>query len=88
MESGDSEFANFTLLTLKAFLEARSHNVFGNKKYLVVRAIGCPKTHFFTKSRSSGQPKNDANTLFFHPSSPFHGGNFCNCNSIGICTAS
>ena len=24
---------------------------------------------------------------FFHPPSPFHG-NFCNCNSIGICTAS
>ena len=31
MESGDSEFANFTLHTLKAVLEARSHNVSGNK---------------------------------------------------------
>ena len=30
-EGGDSEFANFTLPTLKAFLEARSHNVSGNK---------------------------------------------------------
>ena len=30
MEGGDSEFANFTLPTLKAFLEARSH-VSGNK---------------------------------------------------------
>ena len=31
MEGGDIEFANFTLPTLKAFLEARSHNVSGNK---------------------------------------------------------
>ena len=47
MEGGDSElFANFTLPTLKAFLEARSHNVSGNKQYIVARAIGCPKTHF------------------------------------------
>ena len=29
---GDSEFANFTLSALKAFLEARSHNVSGNKQ--------------------------------------------------------
>ena len=42
---------------------------------------------FSTNSRSSGQPKNDAKTLFSHSPSPFHG-NFCNCNSIGICTAS
>ena len=32
MEGGDSEFANSTLPTLKAFLEARSHNVSGNKQ--------------------------------------------------------
>ena len=32
MEGGHSEFANFTLPTLKAFFEARSHNVSGNKK--------------------------------------------------------
>ena len=32
MGGGDSEFANFTLPTLKAFLEARSHNVSGNKQ--------------------------------------------------------
>ena len=32
MEGGDSEFANFTLPTLKTFLEARSHNVSGNKQ--------------------------------------------------------
>ena len=47
MEGGDSEFANFTLPTLKAFLEARGHNVSGNKQQLVACAIGCPKTHFF-----------------------------------------
>ena len=32
VEGGDSEFANFTLPTLKAFLEARSQNVSGNKQ--------------------------------------------------------
>ena len=32
MEGGDSEFANFTLPTLKAFWEAPSHNVSGNKQ--------------------------------------------------------
>ena len=41
MEGGDSEFANFTLPTLKTFLEARSQNV------CIARAIGCPKTHLF-----------------------------------------
>ena len=30
--SGDSELANFTLPTLKAFLEARSQNVSDNKQ--------------------------------------------------------
>ena len=32
MEGSDSEFANFTLPTLKAFLEACSQNVSGNKQ--------------------------------------------------------
>ena len=32
MEGGDSEFANFTLPNLKAFLEARGQNVSGNKQ--------------------------------------------------------
>ena len=32
MEGSDSEFANFTLPTLKAFLEARSQNVSVNKQ--------------------------------------------------------
>ena len=38
-----------------------------------------PKRIFSTNSRSSDQPQNDADT--------FHG-NFCNYNSVGICTAS
>ena len=37
---------------------------------------GAPKHILSTKSRSSGQPKNDAKTLFFHHPSPFTG-NFC-----------
>ena len=48
------------------------------------------KRIFSMKLQSSGQPKNDAQTLFFptlHDPSPFPG-NFCNCNSGGICTAS
>ena len=49
--------ANFTLPTLKIFLEARSQNVYCNQQQLVARAIGCSKTHFVpTNSRSSGQP--------------------------------
>ena len=86
IEGGDSEFADFTLPALKAFLEACSHNVSGNKQYVVTRAIGCPKMHFFYEL-AIWSAKNDAKTLFFHPPSPFHG-NFCNCNSIGIGTAS
>ena len=47
-----------------------------------------PQNAFFSKNLwSSGQPRNDAKTLFFHPLSPFPG-NFCNCNSAGICNAS
>ena len=32
VEGSDSEFANFTLPALKAFLEAHSQNVSGNKQ--------------------------------------------------------
>ena len=85
MEGGDSEFANFTLPTLKAFFEVRSHNVISNNLLLVL--WDAQKRIFTTNSRSSDQPQNDAKTLFVHPPSPFHG-NVCNCNSIGICTAS
>ena len=45
------------------------------------------KCIFSTNSRSSGQPKNNANTILFPPYIPFPG-NFCNCHSGGICTAS
>ena len=40
---------------------------------------------FFSPTKSSGQPKNDAKTLPLPPPppSPFHG-NFCNCNSISF----
>ena len=73
MEGGDSEFANFTLPTLKAFFEA---HVSGNKQQLAARAIGCPKTQFFLRTRDllvHGQPKNEAKTLllFFQPSITF-----------------
>jgi len=49
MEGSDSEFANFTLPTLKTFLEVCSQNVSGNKQKLVAHAIGCPQMHFFHK---------------------------------------
>ena len=39
---------NFTQPTLKAFLEAHSQNVSGNKQYLVAHATECPKPHFST----------------------------------------
>ena len=38
MDRNDSEFVNFTLPTLKAFLEAHSQNVSGNKQQLVAYA--------------------------------------------------
>ena len=66
VEGGDSEFANFTLPTLKTFLEARSQN-------LLLVLYDAPKRTFSTNSRSSGQPKNEAKTLFsptLHPLSP------------------
>ena len=88
MEGGDSEFANFTLPTLKAFLEACSHNVSVNKQWLVARAIGCPKTYFLHELAIHwSAEKRRKDTSFFHPPSPFPR-NFCNCNSGGICTAS
>ena len=57
--------------TLKAFLKVLSQNVSGNKQKLVAHAIGCPKMHFYTNSRSSEQPRSDAKTLFFHPPPSF-----------------
>ena len=65
MEGGYSEFAKFTVPSLKCFLNARNHNVSGSKQRHVARAIGCPKNIISTKSRFSGHPKHDAvKTLF------------------------
>ena len=68
MEGGDSEFVNFTLLTLKAFLEASSQNVSGFNNLLLVLK-DAPKQKNSMKLRTSGQPKNDAKKLFstLHP---------------------
>ena len=52
MEGGDSEFANFILPKLKAFFEARSHNVSGNKK--AITCCSCyriPQNAFFLRTR-------------------------------------
>ena len=55
MEGGDSELAKSSVPTLKAFLKARSQNACGYRM---------PKTHFCHERANSGQPKNDAKTLF------------------------
>ena len=78
MEGGDSEFAKFTVPTLKAFLKARSHNVSGNNVcQQAVTYCSCYRMLkkvllllFLTNSQSSSHPKNDAKTLFsvLHPS--------------------
>ena len=71
MKGGNSEFVNFTLPTIKAFLEACSHNVPGNKQYLVARAIGigCPKTLFLRTCDLLVSQKMTQRHLFFtlHP---------------------
>ena len=67
MEGGDSEFVNFTLPTLKAFLEARSQNVSSNKQYL---AIGSPKMRFFHEILIFWSAKKGCKDTFFstlHP---------------------
>ena len=46
-----------------------------------------PQNAFFFYELATFWSAKKWRTLFFHPPSPFHG-NFCNCNSIGICTAS
>ena len=67
MDGGDSEFADFTLPTLKAFLEARSQNVSGCRM---------PQNAFFPRTcnlLARSAKKHDAKTLFFptlHPLSP------------------
>ena len=80
MEGGDSEFANFKLPTLKAFLEARSQNVSGNKQEFVARVIDCPKiifprTHDLLVSKKEDkkrkEKKKKTQRHFFPPSIPF-----------------
>jgi len=85
MEGGESEFAKFTLLTFKAFLEL-SQNLSGNKQQFVSRAIGCPKPHLFYKLAIFWSAEKRCKDTFLHPPSPFPC-NLCNCNSDGICTA-
>ena len=66
MEGVDSEFVNFTLPTLKAFLEARSPNVSGNNLLLVLE--DAPECIFFLRPRVS--QKKTMQTHFFptlHP---------------------
>ena len=47
-----------------------------------------PQNTFFLRTRDLlVSQKTTQRHFFFHPPSPFHS-NFCNCNSIGICTAS
>ena len=70
MEGGDREFVDFTLPTLKAFLEARSNNVSGNKQWLVACAIGCPKTHFFYELAIFWSAKKLCKDFFFHTLHP------------------
>ena len=68
---GDSESANFTLPTLNTFLEACGQNVSGNKQYLVARAVGCPKPHFFPRTRDLLVSQKATQRPFFPPSFPF-----------------
>ena len=86
VEGSDSEFMKFTVPILKTFLKSECIWYCGNKQYLVAHVIGCWKTHFSMHLWSSGQLKNYAKTLLFHPPSSFPC-NFCKCISRGICTA-
>ena len=50
-----------------SFLEARSQNMSGNKQQLVARAIGCPKTHFFPRTRDLLVSQKTTQRRFFPP---------------------
>ena len=66
MEGGDSESAKFTVPTLKAFLKAIVRVCLATSNNLLPMLQDAPKHFFFpTHLQSSGQPKNDTNTLFF-----------------------
>ena len=71
MEGGDSEFANFTLPTLKAFLEARSHNVcLAISSNLLLVLLDAPKRIFFYELAIFWSAKKRRKDTFFftlHP---------------------
>ena len=52
VKGGDSEFAKFTVPTLRAFLKACSQSVSGKKQELVAHAVGCKKIFFFPCTRN------------------------------------
>ena len=83
MECRDSDFAKFTVLTLKVCLKDSSQSVFHNKKNLLLLLWGAKYCTVSSHSRSSCQLGNDAKTLFPHPPSPFPW-NSCNSYSSGI----
>ena len=83
-EGGDSEFANFTLPTLKAFWRPVA------VRMCLATCCSCyrmPPNAFFSRTPDLLVSHKTTQTLFSHPPSPFSG-NFCNCNSRGICIAS
>ena len=65
MEGGDSEFENFTLPTLKAFLEARS------QKITCCLCNRMPPNAFFPWTRDLLISKKRRRHFFSHPPSPF-----------------
>ena len=64
MECRDSDFAKFTVLTLKVCLKDSSQSVFYNKKNLLLLLWGAKYCTVSSHSRSSCQLGNDAKTLF------------------------
>ena len=69
MEGGDREFANYTLPSLKAFLEARIYIVSGNTCCSCCRM---PQNTFFLRTRNLlVSQKMTQRHFFFSPSTPF-----------------
>ena len=87
MVGSDSEFANFTLPTLKAILEARSQNCPATSNNLLLVQQEAPKRIFFHELAIFSSAKKWHKDTFFptlHPLSPV----IFACNSGGICIAS
>ena len=73
-------------LRIYEFYTANFKGIFGGPWSEYARAIGCPQTYFFPHEITIFWPtKKRRKDTFFHPPSPFPG-NFCNCNSGGICS--